>query len=121
LRFDAEQDHVGVLGGLGVRLGHVDVMRCDQFLAAREAGVRADDVARLHEVAFKEPGEHRLGHHAGADDSEAYPPEAFCTHVTPHLTVNESPAGSTGHAMIEADEPAPSVRRRSATGLPVAT
>jgi hypothetical protein len=66
--------------------------------------MRADHVARFDEVALEQTGEHRLGHHASADDPEPHPLEAFRTHVTPHLTAIHSPTGSASRAMIERDE-----------------
>jgi len=58
--------------------------------------MRADDAARRYEIALEQAGQHRLGHHAGADDADAYPAKAFLEHVTGHLTANDSPAGSSG-------------------------
>jgi hypothetical protein len=61
----------------------------DQGFAAGQARVRADNVARVHEVALEQACEHRLGHHTGTNDPQAYVPKTLLAHVTPHLSAND--------------------------------
>ena len=82
LRLDGEDDDrghcrplsphlVGKRGGLAVRLEHADAVLRLQLFAARGARVAADDLRALDELAAEQPGDHRLGHHADADEGEA--------------------------------------------------
>ncbi len=71
----------------------VHVVGRGELLAALRPRMRAHDVARFDEVTLEQTGQHRLGHHAGADDPEPHAPEAFRTHVTAHLTAQRFSGG----------------------------
>ena len=67
LGLDPEEDHVGPLDRLAV-VGHgADPVLTREVLAPLETRMAGDHLAGFHQLAAEQPGDHRLGHHAGAD------------------------------------------------------
>ena len=67
LGLDPEEDDVGAFDGLGVVGDRADpVLACEVLtpLVARMAG---DHLTGIDQLAAEQPGDHRLGHHAGTD------------------------------------------------------
>jgi hypothetical protein len=56
--------------GLAVGLDHAYAVLRLQLLAPRGARVAADDLRALDELTAEQPRDHRLGHHADADEGE---------------------------------------------------
>ena len=54
-----------------------------QLLAPLATWVAADHKPGVDETLPEEPGEHRLGHHAGADDAELRVAQRVFTHGAP--------------------------------------
>ena len=67
LGLDAEEDDVRALDGLGVVGDRPDAVLALEMLAPLRARMAGDDLARLDQLAAEQPGDHRLGHDAGAD------------------------------------------------------
>ena len=67
LGLDPEQDDVGALDGLDIGGDRPDAVFALEVLAPLGARVAGDDLRRVDELAAEQAGDHRLGHHAGAD------------------------------------------------------
>ena len=67
LGLDREQDDIGPGDRLDVAGDGPDPVRPAELLAPLATGVAGDDLPGRDELAAEQAGDHRLGHHAGAD------------------------------------------------------
>jgi hypothetical protein len=70
LGLDREQDDIGLLDRLGVPAHGPDPVQPAELLASLRARMAGHDPTRRHQLATEQPGDHRLGHHAGADGGD---------------------------------------------------
>ena len=75
LRLDGENDHVRVRDGGAVVLDRADAVARDELVAPIGARMARDDLLGCDLVATKQPGDHGLGHDAGANSCDARAPQ----------------------------------------------